>query len=81
MLNFSIVNQKDGERGLAELCFILDDCLQHFPEIQTLRKKQEICLVNLARGKDVFATLPTGFGMEYTTRKTINSLSRKQLYI
>ena len=36
------VNQKDGEPGLAEFCFILDDCLQDF---------SDICLV--ACGKDV----------------------------
>ena len=34
---------------MAELCFILDDCLQDFPDIQALRKEQEFCLVNLAR--------------------------------
>ena len=36
--------------------------MQHFPDIQALRKEEEICLVNLARGKDVFAILPTDFG-------------------
>ena len=48
--------------------------MQDFPDIQALRKEQEICLVNLAHGKDVFAILPTGFGMEYSAHKTINSL-------
>ena len=46
----------------SELISILDDCLQDFPNIQALRKEQQLCLVNLARGKDVFAILPTGFG-------------------
>ena len=46
----------------SELISILDDCLQDFPNIQTLRKEQQLCRVNLARGKDVFAILPTGFG-------------------
>ena len=46
----------------AELTSILDNCLQDFPNIRALRKEQQICLVNLARGKDVFAILPTGFG-------------------
>ena len=32
------------------------------PNIRALRKQQETCLVNLTRGKDVFAILPTGFG-------------------
>ena len=48
-----IVNQKDDEPGLAEMFFILDDCLQDFPDIQALRNEQEICLVNLAHLKDV----------------------------
>ena len=37
-------------------------CLRDLPNIRALRKQQETCLVNLARGKDVFAILPTGFG-------------------
>ena len=41
-------------------------CLRDLPHIQALRKKQETCLVNLARGKDVFAILPTGFGKRLT---------------
>ena len=41
---------------------ILDDFLQEFPNIQALRKEQQLCLVNLARGKDIFTILPTGFG-------------------
>ena len=36
-------------------------CLRDFPNIQTLRKEQEICFVNLARGKDGFVILPNGF--------------------
>ena len=39
-------NQKHGECSLAELCFIVDLCLQDFPDIQALRREQEICLVN-----------------------------------
>lgn len=46
----------------AKLRFILDDGLQDFPNNQVLRKEQEICLVNLARGKDVFTILQTSFG-------------------
>ena len=45
----------------SELISILDDCLQDSPNIQALRKEQQLCLVNLASGKDVFAILPTGF--------------------
>ena len=48
--------------GEDEIRSVLEGCLRDFPDIQTLRKEQEICLVNLARGKDVFAILPTGFG-------------------
>ena len=40
----------------------LKECLRDFPNIKELRKEQKTCLVNLARGKDVFAILPTGFG-------------------
>ena len=36
-------------------------CLRDFPNIQTCRKEQEICFVNLARGKDGFVILPNGF--------------------
>ena len=46
----------------SELISMLDDCLQDFPNIQTLGKEQQLCLVNLARGKDIFAILLTGFG-------------------
>ena len=34
-------------------CF--EGCLRDFPDIQALKKEQEICLVNLARGRDIFA--------------------------
>ena len=40
----------------------MDDCLQDFRNIQALRKEQQLCLVNLAHGKVVFAILPIGFG-------------------
>ena len=56
----SAIHARDLEEG--ELCKILDGCLLDFPNIQALREEQETCLVNLARGKDVFAILPTGFG-------------------
>ena len=46
----------------SKLISISADCLQDFPNIQALRKEQQLCLVTLARGKDVFAILPTGFG-------------------
>ena len=46
----------------SELISILDDCLQDFPNIQALRKEQQLCIVNLALGKDIFAILPTSFG-------------------
>ena len=46
----------------SELISILDDCLQEFPNIQVLRKEQQLRLVNLDHGKDIFAILPTGFG-------------------
>ena len=70
-----IVNQKDGERGLNKIVFhlALDDCLQDFPDIQTLMKEQEICLVNLARGKDVFAILPTKFPKKFNFSALCNT--------
>ena len=40
----------------------MDDCLQDFLNIQALRQEQQLCLENLARGKDAFAILPNGFG-------------------
>ena len=56
-----IVDQIEGKHGLAQLCFIFDDCLQYFPDIQVPRKKQETYLVYLALGKEVSAILATGF--------------------
>ena len=41
---------------------IVNSCLKDFPNVKELRKEQRTCLINLARGKDVFAILPTGFG-------------------
>ena len=46
----------------SELVSVLDDCLQDFPNIQALRKEQQLCVVNLACGKDVFSILSTDFG-------------------
>ena len=46
----------------SELISILGNCLQDFPNIQVLRKEQQLCLVNLVCGKDIFPILPTGFG-------------------
>ena len=63
-----LVNQKDRERGLRErlrgigIDFHLGRLSADFPNILALRKEQQLCLVNLARGKDIFAILPTGFG-------------------
>ena len=37
--------------------------LRYFPHIRALRKEEKTCLVNSARGKDVFVILPTGFGL------------------
>ena len=42
---------------------VLNECLRDFPHIGALRKEQKTCLVNLARGKNVFGILPTGFGL------------------
>ena len=39
-----------------------EDCLRNFPNLKEIRKEQKTCLLNLARGKDVFAILTTGFG-------------------
>ena len=51
-------------RGFDETEFdaVLENCLRDFPQVKVLRKEQKACLLNLARGKDVFAILPTGFG-------------------
>ena len=45
----------------ADLRCILDKCLQDFPNVKALRKEQEKCLIHPARGRDIFAILPTGF--------------------
>ena len=57
---FKYVFSSDFEE--SELISILDECLEDFPNIQALRKEQQLCPVNLARGKDVFTILPPGFG-------------------
>ena len=51
-------------RGIDEsmLSTALEDCLRNFPNLKEIRKEQKTCLLNLARGKDVFAILTTGFG-------------------
>ena len=54
-----IVNLKEDS---ANRCFTLEDCQEDFPDIQTLRKEQEICVVNLARREDLLGIVPTGFG-------------------
>ena len=51
-----------NESDEATISTALKECLGDFPFIKELRKEQNTCLVNLARGKDVFAILPTGFG-------------------
>ena len=42
---------------------IVESCLQDFPRVKALRMEQRTSLINLARGKDVFAILPTRFGI------------------
>ena len=42
---------------------VLSKCLQDFLHMGALRNEQKTYLVNLANGKDVFAILPTGFGL------------------
>jgi len=39
-----------------------EDCLRNFLNLKEIRKEQKTCLINLARQKDVFAILTTGFG-------------------
>ena len=39
-----------------------EDCLCNFPNLKEIRKEQEAFLLNLARGKDVFAILTTDLG-------------------
>ena len=41
---------------------IVESCLKDFAKVKALRMEQRTCLINLARGNDVFAILPTGFG-------------------
>ena len=43
-------------RGFDETEFdaVLENFLRDFPQVKVLRKEQKACLLNLARGKDVF---------------------------
>ena len=43
--------------------YFLTSLLRDFSQIGSLRKEQKTCLVNLARGKDVFVILQTSFGL------------------
>ena len=62
----SDITQKISRKNLKETEFnaVLENCLRDFPQVKVkvLRKEQKACLLNLARRKDVFAILPTGFG-------------------
>ena len=65
------VTQKDGlqrprawNRGIHDTS-VLNECLRDLPHIGALRKEQKTCLVNWARGKNVFAILQTGFGLAW----------------
>ena len=49
-------------RDETEFNAVLENCLRDFPQVKVLRKEQKACFLNLARGGDVFAILPTGFG-------------------
>ena len=42
----------------TEFYAVLENCLPDFPQVKVIRKEQKACLLNLARGKDVFAILP-----------------------
>ena len=46
----------------STLSTVPEDCLRNFPNLKEIRKEQKTCLLNLARGKDVFAILTTGSG-------------------
>ena len=47
----------------SKITSVLNECLRDFPHMGALRKEQKTCLVNLARGKDIFVILSTGFGL------------------
>ena len=44
----------------ATITSTLNECLKDFPHIESLRKEQKPCLVNLARGKDVLQSCRPG---------------------
>ena len=46
----------------TEFNAVLENCLRDFSQVKVLRKEQKACPLNLARGKDIFAILPTGYG-------------------
>ena len=53
---------ESDEPNESTISTALKECLGNFPYIKELTKEQKTFLVNLARGKDIFAILPTGFG-------------------
>ena len=61
---------------------VLNKCLRDFPHIGALRKERKTCLVSLARGKDVFVILPTGFGLSLPHNKVaITEQSQRVIYV
>jgi len=56
----SVLRARDFEE--SKFTQIVENCLQDFPHVKALRMEQRTWLINLARGKDVFAILPTAFG-------------------
>ena len=56
---------------------MLNQCLRDFPHIGALRKEQNTCLVNLARGKNVFAILATGLDLPDKKKVTITEQSKE----
>ena len=56
------VHDKEIEKSMTT-SLLNEFSLQDFPHIGALRKEEKTCLVNSARGKDVFVILSTGFGL------------------
>ena len=50
----------------SKLCDAICSSVKIFPDIKELRPEQILVIENSARGRDVFAALPTGFGKSIT---------------
>ena len=73
-------NRRIHDNFCVEPRLVLNECLRYLTHIGALRKEKKTCLVNLARGKDVYAILPTGFGLAWSQRGFNRTFARRSYW-